>query len=58
MECSQIRRDGARDREPFVTVTQSDIEQAVEQFKNIEVELYKIRRAIEARLNEKANNVE
>jgi hypothetical protein len=45
----EIRRDRARDGEPFVTVTQSEIEQAAEQFKDIEVELFKIRRAIEAR---------
>jgi hypothetical protein len=49
----EIRRDRSRDGEQFVIVTRAQIEQAAVQFEDIEVDLFKIRRAIEARQVEK-----
>ena len=49
----EIRRDRNRDGKQFVTVTRAQIEQAANQFEDIEVDLFKIRRAIEARQVEK-----
>ncbi|MFY9952548.1 hypothetical protein [Bradyrhizobium sp.] len=56
-ESIEIRRDRIRDGEQFITVTRSQLEEAAEQFEDIEVNLFKIRRAIEARRIEEADNV-
>jgi hypothetical protein len=55
-ETITIRRDRDHDVR-FVDVTRIEIEQAAEQFEDIEVEIYKIRRAIEARQIETAGIV-
>jgi hypothetical protein len=52
-ESIEIRRDRSRDDEQFVTVTRAQIEEAADQFEDIEVDLFKIRRAIEDRQIEK-----
>ena len=44
----EIRRDRCRDVEQFVTVTRAQIEEAADRFEDIEVDLFKIRRTIEA----------
>lgn len=56
-ESLEIRRDRCRDGEQFVTVTRADVEQAADEFEDVEVELYKIRRAIEARQIQKTDIV-
>jgi hypothetical protein len=53
----EIRRDRRRGGEQFVTVTRALIEQAAEQFKDIEAELFKIRQKLETRKTEKAHNL-
>lgn len=46
----EIRRDRTgRDGEQFVTVTRAEIEEAADRFEDIEIDLFKIRRAIEDR---------
>ena len=52
-ESIEVRRDRIRDGEQFVTVTQAQLEQAAEQFEDIETNLFKIRRTIENRRIEK-----